>query len=549
MTTLYTGRVLRKSVTGEITIFDDIISAVTATPESNHSQISKSLNHKRKTHDGYEWIREEYSGTQDEIWKTDEETGIKCSNMGRRLSKHSKSDNLCVRSGTKTWIGKQCYNVDSIIMRTFVRQADPGERIWHCNGDTEDITLSNLRYIKSVVVERDPSTRGTIMKWYCEEDEETIFYECTVYFDKVHNKRTTFRSHSLDEVRQWNLQMRVNAGYVNWTRVERNIEKADDERFRILVPRTHNTHHTYASSYEEAIRIRDELEAHDTNANDPRRKSKTNKKRKFTDSSFECSVCNVLLPLESFSVDNKRFNGRRSTCKSCSQNQHVLRRTSWIGKMGALFQGMVTNTKLRNRKSRTLVAPQWENVRCFREFAFMTLKSMDYKCAISGCKLTVDNITVERKNNDVGYTPSNCIFIALHFQSGQHHAQWTGHKFLMVPQLRQSASEIYDVGDVYRMAKRMVQHSRHSLTMKGRKKRKLEHSLTEDDIVQMFLAQHGRCYYLNIPMKLDGKVSWRASLERLNPDGGYTVQNCALICLETNLSWQWSKEIASTYFE
>lgn len=99
------------------------------------------------------------------------------------------------------------------------------------------------------------------------------------------------------------------------------------------------------------------------------------------------------------------------------------------------------------------------------------------------------------------------------------------------------------------MAKAMIRHSIHSLTMKGRKRRKLGHSLTEDDIVQLFLAQFGRCYYLNMPMKLDGKVSWRASLERINQDVGYTLENCVLACLEVNIAWQWSKEIASIYFD
>ena len=48
------------------------------------------------------------------------------------------------------------------------------------------------------------------------------------------------------------------------------------------------------------------------------------------------------------------------------------------------------------------------------------------------------------------------------------------------------------------------------------------------------LPKNERCYCLNIPMTLEREVSWRASLERLNPDVGYIRQNCALICPEVN---------------
>jgi len=64
-------------------------------------------------------------------------------------------------------------------------------------------------------------------------------------------------------------------------------------------------------------------------------------------------------------------------------------------------------------------------------------------------------------------------------------------------------------------------------------------TLTKDDVLALWDAQGGRCYYSNEPMTYvtgNGKLDTNASLERLNPAEGYTPGNVVLCCYFINVS-------------
>jgi hypothetical protein len=62
--------------------------------------------------------------------------------------------------------------------------------------------------------------------------------------------------------------------------------------------------------------------------------------------------------------------------------------------------------------------------------------------------------------------------------------------------------------------------------------------LEEDELISMFVAQNGRCYYSGLPLTLGigGELQWASSLERIDVLGNYTKTNCKLICREFNAS-------------
>ena len=64
-------------------------------------------------------------------------------------------------------------------------------------------------------------------------------------------------------------------------------------------------------------------------------------------------------------------------------------------------------------------------------------------------------------------------------------------------------------------------------------KLKGECAIEVEDIEEVYKAQNSLCYYSGIPMNYD-KSELRLSLERKNPDIGYTPSNIALCCLEFN---------------
>jgi len=63
---------------------------------------------------------------------------------------------------------------------------------------------------------------------------------------------------------------------------------------------------------------------------------------------------------------------------------------------------------------------------------------------------------------------------------------------------------------------------------------------TVEIIERMWKDQDGKCAYSGIPLSIHG--DWQVSLERKDPRKGYTLDNMCLICLELNVSEQWSPE-------
>lgn len=72
----------------------------------------------------------------------------------------------------------------------------------------------------------------------------------------------------------------------------------------------------------------------------------------------------------------------------------------------------------------------------------------------------------------------------------------------------------------------------------GHEKRKLEFTITEQDIEQTYLKQHGRCHYSGIALGFSGQ--YQMSLERVDPTKGYTPDNIALIVLGLNVA-DWTR--------
>jgi hypothetical protein len=77
-------------------------------------------------------------------------------------------------------------------------------------------------------------------------------------------------------------------------------------------------------------------------------------------------------------------------------------------------------------------------------------------------------------------------------------------------------------------------------TSKWRKETPLIHTLTFEELLNIYLQQFGRCAYSNRPLTLHG--DYMMSLERINTSVGYTKDNCCLICVEFNTAdWSISK--------
>lgn len=67
-----------------------------------------------------------------------------------------------------------------------------------------------------------------------------------------------------------------------------------------------------------------------------------------------------------------------------------------------------------------------------------------------------------------------------------------------------------------------------------------EFSITIENLQNKYKTQDGKCYYSDITLSLKQFSNWQCSLERLNPELGYTKENIVLIACEFQGASQWS---------
>lgn len=65
-------------------------------------------------------------------------------------------------------------------------------------------------------------------------------------------------------------------------------------------------------------------------------------------------------------------------------------------------------------------------------------------------------------------------------------------------------------------------------------------NLTKNDLITIWNKQNGKCFYSGIQMTPESCSNWMCSLERLNDDKGYTIDNVVLICFEFNNGVKWT---------
>jgi hypothetical protein len=68
-------------------------------------------------------------------------------------------------------------------------------------------------------------------------------------------------------------------------------------------------------------------------------------------------------------------------------------------------------------------------------------------------------------------------------------------------------------------------------------KRNKEHTLTVDDINEMYKTQNGLCYWFKIPLIPSSQIKHpqQPSLDRLDRNKGYTKDNVVLTCYSANI--------------
>lgn len=297
---------------------------------------------------------------------------------------------------------------------------------------------------------------------------------------------------------------------------------------------------------------------------------------------FKCSACQII-------KNNEHRIGTTNVCKKCMRirNDNNLELT---------LQRRLSSIEDRCKKQ--------PHKKGDVDYSFLLEQyyRQEGKCFISGITMSLGShmnwqISVERIDNNIGYTKDNVVLICLEFQSG--YRQWTREIWDEVCALSKGVKDAYPeelefLKDKIEQAKkpnclfsRMIlkkqnttdttkqcnecerwfpndqfvstqtfckecRNERQKLyenTLRGRLKkcltgskhssirRGMKHSLTYDELLEVYERQGGRCAYSRIPLILSGM--FQMSIDRIDVNKGYEIGNVHLIILGLNVG-DWS---------
>ncbi len=84
--------------------------------------------------------------------------------------------------------------------------------------------------------------------------------------------------------------------------------------------------------------------------------------------------------------------------------------------------------------------------------------------------------------------------------------------------------------------------SKSRIIRKNKDGKKLDHTLTRENVNEILAEQEDMCYYTGVIMTFRRKSDFQCSIERLDNDIGYTKNNTVFCCLEFNNQKQWTSD-------
>lgn len=295
---------------------------------------------------------------------------------------------------------------------------------------------------------------------------------------------------------------------------------------------------------------------------------------------YQCKTCSQHKIKEDYYAHKETALGIMGTCKACTKEEKPKNpeRTHILVRVQACLQRSKERKRVKGRsvKGTCEFAPRGAEKKLNNFFG--KARQQRFKCQISNRLLRLGGWSIERVVESIDYTMGNTVLIEYIFQSGQYGgqdygdhnpSQWSAVKFKYVLQQRRTYFEpsqsFLDILEAKEQGMDDTHPIMRSFTMmKGHaaaRTRAHNNKFPDNQWVfgiespnllsDLFIAQRGLCAYLQVPLAIESG-SWHMSLERVNDSGGYTLNNCVLICGEVNLNTysrrKWSRELATEVF-
>lgn len=308
---------------------------------------------------------------------------------------------------------------------------------------------------------------------------------------------------------------------------------------------------------------------------------------------WKCGQCGLFKSESNYHKQTSSKSGFRSLCKDCVAQYQASRRETLRGAL----QSLLGNARGRRHTSDLCL-----------DHPFTIYKMQRGRCAYSGCWLVVKansafTMSLERAQNNTGYTRGNCSLVSVEFNTTDHtaiatglvdvtgSAKWSREKFEAVPSLRSKPVDLEALTSMVEGARQRPSSRSHfiknytqapkdhkwcnrcsigkpfycfhvnsfridGLSSYCKDCKQEVHSLYRgildqywtdwinypekkhlslDDVLDMIIKQNGRCFYSGVPLEfLRTHCNWRWSIERLNVEIGYDLQNTVLSILSVS---------------
>jgi CRISPR/Cas system Type II protein with McrA/HNH and RuvC-like nuclease domain len=141
---------------------------------------------------------------------------------------------------------------------------------------------------------------------------------------------------------------------------------------------------------------------------------------------------------------------------------------------------------------------------------------------------TLDQISIDRKNSNIGHVMGNCVLTCLFCNSTKTDRSIEEYKLFL--EFIRHPDKIHE--------HIIVPHKTWITPIFSNLKTKHpETDITREWIQEQFDRQNGRCFYTGIKMIItkENRYLFKPSMERIDCSKPYTRDNCVLVCLGSNL--------------
>ena len=170
------------------------------------------------------------------------------------------------------------------------------------------------------------------------------------------------------------------------------------------------------------------------------------------------------------------------------------------------------------------------------DFLFFLHKKQNNKCYYCENVLnlgnnnmkTLDQISIDRKNSNIGHIMGNCILSCYFCNSTKTDRPMEEYKLFL--EFIRNPNKIYDF--------LVIPHKTWiTRIFSNLKAEHPESDITREWVQEQFDKQDGKCFYTGIKMIItkENRYLFKPSMERVDCSKPYTRENCVLVCLGTNL--------------